>query len=707
MILPLTAAAGPVDSVDPMIGTDVGSCMPGPCLPHASIYPSPDTTLSQPSGYRPGQPIVGFSQLHAQGTGGLPSYGNLLVWPQTGDVQIDEAAHASPATDVRATATRYDARLTKYNVGCSVVPTRHGAVYEFAFAPGNAGTVAIDVGRKLTEFARHPPAGTVHHATVGLVSGSVTATRAAGTIAGGGTYDGNWAPGKYRLYFAAQFDRPPTSVGTWAGTDVKPYAVRDANRQPLGVYAKFDPGPPVRLRLAISFQSIDQARHWLAQELPTDDLAAAQARADAAWNDVLGRVTFDGATPDQRRHLYTALWHAMVQPRDRTDDGSTWDDHYTLWDSWRTVYPLLAIVDPGSVAGVVNSFAARHRKNADGYVSTAFVAGVEYRTGQGGDEADNVIADAAVRHVPGIGWPAAFDVVKCHADAAGRTAAYRELGYVPAGEPSPYCRRFHSGSGTLAFAQNDFSASVVAAATGHADDAARWLARSRSWRNVWDAAATDAGFAGFPRGRTRGGPTTTPLANTYNVDFYEATSWEASFAPVFDLPGLVQQHGGRDRFVARLAYALDHHLIDFGNEPSFDTIWLPAAEGRPDLTSRWAAAYRDLYRGDDLPGDDDGGAMSSMYVFLQAGLYPIATTDAYYLHGPAVPSAAFRLANGRTFTVTAEHVSPANVYVQSATLDGVPLTTPVIHHADVLRGATLHFVMGRTPPVTRGPGTRP
>ena len=228
LALPFTLAAGPttkmppdaVDLVDPTIGTGVGSCMPGPCLPHASIYPSPDTTLPQPSGYRPGQPVVGFSQLHTQGTGGLPSYGNFLVSPQAGPVEIDEAKHASPASHEHATATRYDVRLDRYGVDCAVVPAHHCALYEFRFDPGREPAVLIDVARKIGEYDRAVRPDHPYHAALAVVDASVTVDPATGTVTGGGTFDGNWAPGQYHLFFAAEFDRPPASVAAWRGATV-------------------------------------------------------------------------------------------------------------------------------------------------------------------------------------------------------------------------------------------------------------------------------------------------------------------------------------------------------------------------------------------------------------------------------------------------------------------------------------------------------
>ena len=691
-----TAAIDPVDRVDPMIGTAVGSCMPGPCLPHASIYPSPDTLAPRPSGYNPQEPIVGFAQLHTQGTGGKSSYGNFLISPQIG-LQIQEKNHASPKAEETAKACRYGVRLAKYNIDCAVAPSRHSALYRFTFPESSEANILIDVARKVG-------------GTVALQEGTVKVDAKNAMLSGGGVFDENWVPGQYKLYFAAKFSRQPDTFGVWKNqTCEKGVAQASGKQEALGGFFGFatKPNEPVFVKIAVSFKSVEQAAKWLEEEIPGWDMDGLEAKAKAAWNEKLRGLEVEGASDRETAKIYTALWHALVQPRDRSDDHGDgtqpfWDDHYTLWDSWKTLFPLLAIVDPATAGGVVNSFIMRHKSNPDGYVGTAFVQGVEYRTGQGGDEADNVIADAYLKNIHGIQWEEAYQLLRHHADTAGRTAAYRELGYVPAGEQAPYCRRMKSASGTLAFAANDFSVAQVARGLGKTADADRFRKRSENWKKVWDDTAQDSGFSGFPRSRNRDGSfTKAGLRKNYNVDFYEAISWEAAYAPTFAGYELIEKMGGREKFLERLQFALQNNLIDFGNEPSFMTPWLFAALGRPDLTSFWAAAYKDKYRNDQLPGDDDQGAMSSMYLFLVSGFFPFAGQDAYYLHGPSVPKIAYRLANGKTFTIRAVNASEKNIYIQSATLNGTPLKTPMLHHADILNGGTLEFIMGEKP------GTQP
>jgi putative alpha-1,2-mannosidase len=65
-----------------------------------------------------------------------------------------------------------------------------------------------------------------------------------------------------------------------------------------------------------------------------------------------------------------------------------------------------------------------------------------------------------------------------------------------------------------------------------------------------------------------------------------------------------------------------------------------------------------------------------------------------------------RLAGGKSFSVTALNNSATNVYIQSATLNGVALDVPVIRYGDIVRGGTLRFVMGASPSKW-GAGWRP
>ena len=99
-----------------------------------------------------------------------------------------------------------------------------------------------------------------------------------------------------------------------------------------------------------------------------------------------------------------------------------------------------------------------------------------------------------------------------------------------------------------------------------------------------------------------------------------------------------------------------------------------------------------------VPGDEDGGGMTSFVVFSSLGFYPVTPGKAEYAIGsPLFEKAEMRLSSGKTFTVEAPGASEDNKYIQSATLNGQPLDKPFISHEAVMAGGRLVLKMGDQP----------
>ena len=74
----------------------------------------------------------------------------------------------------------------------------------------------------------------------------------------------------------------------------------------------------------------------------------------------------------------------------------------------------------------------------------------------------------------------------------------------------------------------------------------------------------------------------------------------------------------------------------------------------------------------------------------------------YAIGSPVFPEAVVHLPGGKTFEIIARGVSEDNKYIQSATLDGKPLTRPFLSHEELMRGGRLVFEMGNEPDKTWG-----
>jgi len=690
--------------VDPMVGTgndNEGDTIPGAAVPHGSIHPSPETLVGSNAGYDASAPISGFGQLHTQGAGGITTYGTFLVSPQVGEPQFDEGQHLSPKVDERAAADAYAVTLTRYSTRVEVTPAHYAALYRLNFPDSDKADIVFDITRKILGLTASD-------------SAEVTLDPATGRLVGRVRAKGYWSPAKVDIWFVAQLDTKPTAWGIFRDGQVKAGETHATSGpdQRLGAWWSFASraGKPVLMKIAVSFTGAERAQALLDHDIPGWDYDAVRADAQAQWNDWLGRIQISGVSEADMKRFYTALYHTAIQPRDRSLDQADpdagkphWDDYYTLWDSYRTAFPLMSLIAPDAYAGNVASMVRIFDRY--GAADTAIIAGRNYHVGQGGDEVDNVIGEGLLRGVPGIDWADAWRVTHFNAFER-RRPRYLVDGWFAVGDlsPEPDNQRAKSGSSTIGFALNDYYAAKVAEKTGHADEAAALMARAQNWRKVWNPQAASDGYSGFVMPRYADGrfqdidPKLGWDGKTYNnVGFYEGTAWIYSYDMLHDIPGMIEAMGGPDRFRERLQHALSAGLIDITNEPSFTTPWLFHNVGRPDLSAYWADQIFRRFTANAYPGDEDNGAMSSHYVFNRIGLFPKLGSDLYYLHGPRQPRTRIRLENGKSFEIVAKNAGPEAIYIQTATLNGRPLKAAFLRQADITNGGRLQLVMGKTP----------
>ena len=237
-------------------------------------------------------------------------------------------------------------------------------------------------------------------------------------VAGSSSITGGWnkQPNAYTVYFYARTDTPAASWGTWLDDELDPgskSAHGEANRR-SGAWLTFanKSGRPVLMKIGISFISVEQARRNLAAEIPAFNFAATHAAALARWNRALAKVEIKGATPEQKQIFYTALYHTMLMPADRTKNRlwkSTepyYDDYYAIWDIFRTSAPLLTLIAPERETAIRSASLVDIYRH-DGFLPDARSGNYNGRT-QGGSDAEFMITDAYVKGLKGIDWATAY-----------------------------------------------------------------------------------------------------------------------------------------------------------------------------------------------------------------------------------------------------------------------------------------------------------
>ena len=164
---------------------------------------------------------------------------------------------------------------------------------------------------------------------------------------------------------------------------------------------------------------------------------------------------------------------------------------------------------------------------------------------------------------------------------------------------------------------------------------------------------------------------------------------------------LIRTLGGPEEFIRRLTYLHTSGLLYLGDEQAFLPVFQFHYGGRPALSSVTAHSYIPSQFNATLigiPGNDDSGAMGSFSTLVMLGLFPISGQNVYLITPPFFKEVNITSRQtGRTATVRSVNFDAGyeNLYVQSATLDGVEYTRSWIGHGFFLRGGVLELVLGR------------
>jgi predicted alpha-1,2-mannosidase len=622
---------------------------------------------------------------------------------------------SSPRADERASAGFYSVTLARYNIGVNLTAARRSAIYRFNYPKGAPANLLFDVSHCLISGAKQGEDQLLTASDVKILSPT--------EIAGSSSVTRGWnkQPTSYTVYFYARLSVPAASWGTWSGTwsndQLTPgsKSAHNDSTSSTGAWLTFavTGNRPVLMKIGISFVSIAQARQNLAAEISGFDFEAVHVASLAQWDKALRTVELGGETSEQAQIFYTALYHTMLMPTDRTGENPLWkssepyyDDYYAIWDIFRTSSPLLLLIAPERETQIVRALVDLYRH--EGWLPDARSGNYNGRT-QGGSNAEFVLTDAYLKGVKGVDWKIALAAEMHDAEVApadhfkegrGGLDDWHNLGYVSIeGSDRP-------ASADMEYAADDFEIAQLAKGLGNTAAYEKYLQRSANWKKLWDPDFSEGGFTGFIRSRHRDGTWLTPFTAMDHCTwggqtFYEGNSWTYSTFVPQDVAGMIEKSGGPETFVRRLDAFFDvPGRYDVGNEPGFLAPYLYIWAGRPDKTDARvrqivAASYHAGPKG--LPGNDDSGAMSSWYAFGQIGIFPNAGQDVYLIGSPAYPRTTLHLAGGKDFVIEARNLSPDNVYVTSATLNGQPLDRAWLRHPEIAAGGRLVLTMANAP----------
>lgn len=722
----------PEEWVNPLMGTDSkysfsnGNTYPAITLPWGMNCWTPQTGTN---GYGwqytyTADKIRGFKQTH-QPSPWMGDYGQFSIMPITGKLQVNEEKRASWFSHKAETANPYyySVYLADHDVLAEITPTERAAILQFTFPASDSSFVVIDAFDRGSYIKIIPEEN--------KIIGYTTRNR-------GGV------PANFKNYFVIQFNKPFTLTCTVDDSvmHVSQNEIKTLHAQAV-VGFKTTKGEQVRLRVASSFISFEQADLNLQREIGKRSFTEIHDQAKAAWNKELGKIKVEGGTPEQIRTFYSCLYRILQFPRKFYEfDINQKMIHYSpygegkiaegylftdtgFWDTFRSLFPFLTLLYPEMESQMIQGLANTYKES--GWLPEWASPG--HRATMVGSNSASVVVDAFMKGIKNFDTTVLYEALMKNTENMGpiRTLGregvkeYNEIGYVPADKYGG------SAAKTLEYAYADFCLYRISLALHKPKEVIdQFVSRLQNYKNLFDPKHK------LMRGRNLDGsfdPRFNPLR--WGGEFVEGNAWHYSWSVFQDFTGLSKLMGG-DKQMERMLDSVYHQPPVFdgsayrggvihemtemqvmnmgqyahGNQPIQHMIYIYNYCGAP-----WKAQYhvRDamnrLYRAtpDGYCGDEDNGQTSAWYVFSALGFYSVTPgTNQYVIGSPLFKKATLQLENGKYFVIEAPLNSSKNVYIQSADLRGKPFEKNYIEHASILKGGTLRFNMGSKPALDRG-----
>lgn len=712
-----------------------GNDFPATALPHGFNFWTPVTNASSLSWL--------YEYARANNADNLPTVQAFSAShepsPWMGDRQtfqlMPSAASGTPDTgrEARELPFRHEnetARPYYYGVRfenglkAEMTPTDHAAVLRFTY-PGDDASVLFD---NVTEQA------------------GLTLDKEHGIVTGYSDVKSGLSAGATRLFVYGEFDRPVTDGGS---SGVKGFL-------------RFDAGADrtVTLRLATSLIGLDQAKDNLRREIPDGtSFDAVRTRAQRAWDDLLGKVEVEGATPDQLTTLYSGLYRLYLYPNsgfERVDGKDRYASPFSpmpgpdtpthtgakivdgrvyvnngFWDTYRTTWPAYSFLTPSQAGDMVDGFVQQYKDG--GWTSRWSSPG--YADLMTGTSSDVAFADAYVKGVR-FDAKAAYDAAVKNATVVPPMSGVGRKGMATSPFLGYTSTDTHEGlSWAMEGYVNDYGIARMGEAlygkTGdkrYREESQYFLNRARDYVKLFDTGA------GFFQGRDAKGDWRVRSSaydpREWGYDYTETNGWGYAFTAPQDSRGLANLYGGRkgladklDEYFATPETASPDHVGSYGgvihemteardvrmgmyghsNQVAHHVIYMYDAAGEPWKAQAYVReALSRLYTGSEIGqgyhGDEDNGEQSAWYLFSALGFYPLVMGSGEYAIGsPLFKKVTVHLENGRDLVIRAPENSARNVYVQGVRFNGLPWTSTSLPHALLSKGGVLDFSMGAEP----------
>ncbi|MCF8320235.1 MAG: GH92 family glycosyl hydrolase [Flavobacterium sp.] len=687
--------------VNTFIGTDgTGHTFPGPSMPFGMVQPGPDNTVqgwNHTSGYQYKDTLLlGFSQMRFSGTG-IGEMGNILLLPFNDKKSKLKNSYFKKSEKA---SVGYYSLLKKDDIKVELTCSERVAFHKYTYPDQN--------GQLLLDFQHG-----IQFLNDSLVLESDIKIENSTTISGYCKTKG-WVTKKY--FFTINFETPFEKL-----KELPKEKKQNAPKYILDF--ELQKNKVLQVKIALSTVSIEGAKLNLKSEIPQWNFEKVKQNAEKVWNNYLNRIDIE-APQKQKEIFYTSLYHLLLQPSNIADVDGNYrgaDDKIALapnkayystlsiWDIYRGAFPLLQIIAPEKIDGIVNTLLLHH-KAAD--FLPIWTAWGQDNYCMIGNHSIPMILSAFQNGFKGFDEKEALKAMietSTQSHFNSDWELYNQYGYYPFDKLDN-----EAVSRTLESGYDDWCVAQMAENLNDKTNQVSFQKRANYYKNLFDPSTKlFRGKDTIGNWRNPFDPLTATSPMNNPGDYTEANAWQYFWTPAqFDIDGMKKLLGGTSEFTKKLN---DFFTIEstnpnkflgqeamigqyaHGNEPSHHIVYLYAYSETPKIGQKYINTIINNFH-DTTPngmiGNDDCGQMSAWYILSTLGFYPVNPTNSEFVLGaPQVKKATLHLKSNKTFTIEATNFSNENIFQESPKLNDASLSKPFITYSEIMSGGTLNFQM--------------
>ena len=630
---------------------DNGQLAPGATVPFGVICVCPDSDPRTHAGYNyETTKVTGISINRLSGVGCSGGGGNIRIRP----LHPSQELHIDKQTE-KAVPGYYATSFTN-GIQTELTATNQMAVEKYAFPKDIPAALWIDFSSCFEADATYEYRQVSPTSLEGFIHAKTVCNR-----------------GMYKLYFSLNTNQP--------------FKLKEID----GEQPCIDFGSKVRkveVRIGVSALDTETARKECAR-WEKHSFNSLKNNSYKEWKKLLATVDVEGGTDDDRAIFYTSLYRACLSPVDVTSadgrylgtDGKVYraDDfryysNWSLWDTFRTKFPLLVLLKPDQMRDIATSLLHLYRTGKKDW-ATLNESTTTVRT----EHAVILLLDAYRKGIIDIDFNIGYAGMK------------KEMERLPMRSPD---QKMEAACDLWAMAQ-------ISEILDKKEDAALYKERAeRLFEETWkkEFMNVDASYE-IMKGN----------------GLYQGTRWQYRWAAPQFLDKMIEWVG-KETLCAQLTYFFDNHLYNQGNEPDIHVPYIFNRLGAPEKTQQLVrnlmtepmihkyggnAEFKTPYFGKAFKNhpvgyspemDEDDGTMSAWYAFGALGFYPMLVGDEHYeLTSPLFDKITLRLENGNKLMIQTVGRAKKEMSIRSVTFNGREVKDFRISHNELIKGGKLIF----------------